>query len=121
MVRIPTINSTTSVSSFGKQYTPIHVLKPGITDFVLKARITYKSPIKTYTNRNVQGKIASIEVIDAQGGEIKCLIFNQQVDRFYKMIELSQIYEISGGKVKRTNKKYQNCDNDYMLTIDRTT
>jgi replication factor A1 len=92
-----------------------------VDSFLIKARCTFKGDLRTYQNDRGEGKVFSIEILDQHGGEIRCTMFNEQADKFYSMLEVGEIYEFSGGRVKVANKRYQRCDNDFTLTFDYST
>ena len=89
--------------------------------FLIKARVTFKGDLRTYQNDRGEGKVFGIEILDQNGGEIKCTMFNEQADKFFALLEVGECYEFSGGRVKVANKRYQRCDNDFALTFDYST
>lgn len=50
--------------------------------------MTNKSEIKKFKN----GQLFTIDLID-DTGEMKCVVFNEVVDQFYKVIEISFLYK----------------------------
>ena len=55
--------------------------------WVIKVRVTNKSPIKTWSNSRGEGKLFSMDLID-ESGEIRCTAFRDQCEKFYDMIEV---------------------------------
>lgn len=55
--------------------------------WVIKARVTNKSAIRTWSNSRGEGKLFSMDLID-ESSEIRCTAFREQCDRFYDMIEV---------------------------------
>lgn len=55
--------------------------------WVIRARITSKSPIKTWSNSRGEGKLFSMDLID-ESGEIRCTAFRDLCDKFYDMLEV---------------------------------
>jgi replication factor A1 len=54
---------------------------------VIKARVTAKSPVRTWANARGEGKLFSLDLID-ESGEIRATAFKEQCDKFYDMIEV---------------------------------
>lgn len=61
-----------------------------------------------------------MELID-NTGEIRANGFNQQVDKFYEMLQIDQVYYISKANLKTANKQYCKLDNDYEMTFNNET
>ena len=55
--------------------------------WVIKARVTNKSPIKTWSNFKGEGKFFSMDLLD-DTAEIRCTCFREQCDKFYNLIEV---------------------------------
>jgi len=55
--------------------------------WVIKVRVTSKSPIRTWSNSRGEGKLFSMDLID-ESGEIRCTAFRDMCDKFYDMIEV---------------------------------
>jgi ssDNA-binding replication factor A large subunit len=55
---------------------------------VIKARVTSKSPVRTWTNARGEGKLFSMDLID-ESGEIRATAFKEQCEKFYDMIEVT--------------------------------
>lgn len=66
---------------------PISSLSPYQNKWVIKARVTSKSSIRTWKNAKGEGKLFSMDLID-ESGEIRVTAFKEQCDRFYDMIEV---------------------------------
>lgn len=86
----------------------------------IKARVTNKSTIRTYSNARGEGKLFNVELID-NTGEIRANGFNEQVDKFYEMLQIDQVYYISKANLKTANKQYCKLDNDYEMTFNNET
>ena len=56
----------------------------------IKARVTNKSAIRTWSNAKGEGKLFSVEFID-QSGEIKATGFTDVVDRFYDLLQIDHV------------------------------
>lgn len=61
--------------------------------WIIKARVTHKSTIRTWSNSRGEGKLFSMDLID-ESGEIRCVAFNKQCDTFYDLIDVCIINEL---------------------------
>ncbi|KYM93577.1 Replication protein A 70 kDa DNA-binding subunit [Cyphomyrmex costatus] len=100
--------------------TPIAALSPYQNKWVIKVRVTNKSPIKTWSNSRGEGKLFSMDLID-ESGEIRCTAFRDQCEKFYDMIETGNVYYISRCTLKAANKKFCTLKNDYEMTLTNET
>lgn len=69
---------------------PIVGLSPYQNKWVIKARVTSKSPVRSWSNARGEGKLFSIDLTD-ESGEIRATAFKEQCDKFYDMLEVNQI------------------------------
>ena len=60
----------------------------------------------------------SFDVVDFDGGEIRATCFNVVADQFYNVIEAGNVYLISRGSIKPTQKNFNHLRNDQELTLD---
>lgn len=84
--------------------------------WVIKARVSNKSQIRTWSNSRGEGKLFSIDLVD-ESGEIRATIFRDLVDKYYDMIQVDKIYYISKCQVKIANKQFSTLKNDYEMTF----
>uniref|UniRef100_A0AAR2LPE7 Replication protein A subunit n=1 Tax=Pygocentrus nattereri TaxID=42514 RepID=A0AAR2LPE7_PYGNA len=87
------------------------------TCYTFRARVTNKSAIRTWSNSRGDGKLFSMEIVD-ESGEIRVTGFNQEVDKFYSLIEQGKVYYISKGSLKIANKQFTSLKNDYEMTLN---
>ncbi|XP_058805155.1 replication protein A 70 kDa DNA-binding subunit-like [Phymastichus coffea] len=114
-------NLNESISgSGGISTTPIAALSPYHNRWVIKARVTNKSNIRTWSNSRGEGKLFHMDLLD-ESGEIRCTAFREQCDKFYDMIEIGKVYFITRGVLKPANKQFNNLKNDYEMTIGNDT
>uniref|UniRef100_A0A8C4IFW8 Replication protein A subunit n=1 Tax=Dicentrarchus labrax TaxID=13489 RepID=A0A8C4IFW8_DICLA len=87
-----------------------------ISRWTIRARVTNKSSIRTWSNSKGEGKLFSFETVD-ESGEIKITAFNKEVDRFFSLVEQGKVYYISKATLKVANKQYTTLKNDYEMTL----
>ncbi|KAL6438135.1 hypothetical protein ACFW04_004397 [Cataglyphis niger] len=107
-------------TSYNMPTIPIAILNPYQNRWVIKARVTNKSEIRTWSNSRGQGKFFSMDLID-ESSEIRCTAFNNVCDKFYDLIEAGNIYYISRCILKMANKQYSTLKNDYEMTMTDNT
>ena len=84
---------------------PIASLTPYNNKWAIKARVTQKSEIKTWSNAKGEGKLFNMTLMDASG-EIKCTAFKEAAETFHPRFEVGKVYLIGKGTVKMANTKY---------------
>jgi replication factor A1 len=113
-------NGVTTSSSHGNIY-PIEALSPYAHKWTIKARCTFKSDIKTWHNKNGEGKLFSVNFLD-ESGEIRATGFNDQCDQLYELLQEGSVYYVSSPcRVQLAKKQFSNVNNDYELTFERDT
>lgn len=116
--RGPSTNNNSS--TYGNIY-PIEALSPYAHKWTIKARCTNKGDIKTWHNKNGEGKLFSANFLD-ESGEIRATGFNDQCDALYELIQEGNVYYISSPcRVQLAKKQFSNVNNDYELTFERDT
>jgi len=113
-------NNNNNSSTYGNIY-PIEALSPYAHKWTIKARCTHKGDIKTWHNKNGEGKLFSANFLD-ESGEIRATGFNDQCDALYELIQEGGVYYISSPcRVQIAKKQFSNVNNDYELTFERDT
>uniref|UniRef100_A0A4W6FMQ3 Replication protein A subunit n=1 Tax=Lates calcarifer TaxID=8187 RepID=A0A4W6FMQ3_LATCA len=84
--------------------------------WTIRARVTNKSNIRTWSNSKGEGKLFSFDIVD-ESGEIKITAFNKEADKFFPLVEQGQVYYISKATLKVANKQYTTLKNDYEMTL----
>lgn len=108
-----------SSSAHGTVY-PIETLSPYQNKWTIKARVSYKSDIKTWTNQKGTGKLFTVHFLD-ESGEIRATGFNDQCDQLYEVLQEGQIYYVSQCKVNMAKKQFSTLSNEYELMFERDT
>ncbi|XP_037898101.1 replication protein A 70 kDa DNA-binding subunit-like [Glossina fuscipes] len=83
---------------------PIASLSPYHNKWVIKARVTAKSVIRSWSNARGEGKLFSMDLMD-ESGEIRATAFREQCDKFYDIIQVDQVYLKPANKQFATLKK----------------
>nr|CAD7264523.1 unnamed protein product [Timema shepardi] len=99
---------------------PISAVCPYNSAGRIKARVTLKTPIKTWSNARGEGKLFSLNLVD-ESGEIRATAFNESVDKFYESLEMNKVYFFSNYSVKPANKNFSNVNHDYEITFNSST
>ncbi|KAI8045324.1 replication protein A 70 kDa DNA-binding subunit [Drosophila gunungcola] len=114
-------NNVTMNSSINSGMThPISSLSPYQNKWVIKARVTSKSTIRTWSNPRGEGKLFSMDLMD-ESGEIRATAFKEQCDKFYDLIQVDSVYYISKCQLKPANKQYSTLNNAYEMTFSGET
>lgn len=89
--------------------------------WTIKVRCTHKTPIKTWHNKNGEGKLFSVNLLD-DSGEIMGTGFNAECDALYELFQEGNVYFISSPcKVLYAKKQFSTLNNDYQLNFERDT
>ncbi|XP_041348869.1 replication protein A 70 kDa DNA-binding subunit-like [Gigantopelta aegis] len=99
---------------------PIVSLTPYQNRWRIRARVTQKSGIRTWSNSRGEGKVFSVTLTD-ETGEIKATGFTDVIDKFYEFLEMNKVYYISRATLKTANKQYSSVKNDYEMTFNNDT
>jgi replication factor A1 len=87
-------------------------------NWTIKARVTLKSQMRTFSNDRGSGKVFSVDLLDKDGGEIKASFFNGSADKFYNTVEAGKVYTFTKGNVKVANKRYSTSKHNYEINFD---
>ncbi|KIV90554.1 hypothetical protein, variant 1 [Exophiala mesophila] len=114
-------HSKSSFSAAHANIHPIEAISPYSNKWTIKARCTSKSDIKTWHNRNGEGKLFSVNLLD-ESGEIRATGFNEQCDQLYDLFQEGSVYYITSPcRVTFAKKQFSNLPNDYELHFEKDT
>ncbi|CAK9440426.1 uncharacterized protein LODBEIA_P45260 [Lodderomyces beijingensis] len=99
---------------------PIETLSPYQNNWTIKARVSYKGDLRTWSNAKGEGKVSSINFLD-ESDEIKASAFNETAERAHNLLEEGKVYYISKAKVSAARKKFNNLSHPYELQLDKDT
>lgn len=101
------------------EFSTIASLSPYRYKWSIKACLSYKSPIYNYCNGQKQGKYFAFHLLD-DSGEIRAVAFNEDVEKYYEVLEIFKIYIVSNANIKPSLENSPvKCD--FEMTIDNRT
>lgn len=112
----PARGGVTKASS-GLPVYPIEALSPYQNKWTIKARVSFKSDVKHWSNARGDGKLFSVNLLD-ESGEIRATAFNDAVDRFYPLLQEHGVYFISKARVNIAKKQFSTLNNEYEITLE---
>lgn len=101
-----------------QHYTLIKDLNMYMQRWTIKARVTSKSQIKTWSNARGEGQLFSLTILDSSDTDIRCTFFKEAVDSFYNMLDEGNVYTFSGGRMKVANSQWNTCKSMHEITFD---
>ena len=107
-------------SESGRSTLPIEGLNPYTNNWTIKARVTQKSEIIPWSNKNGKGKLFGVTLMD-ETGEIRGTGFNLTVDQLYDKFEEGKAYYISKARVNLAKKQFNNVANEYEISLEKNT
>ena len=91
---------------FGKTTHEIKDLNPYQNKHTIKARVTKKGELKSWSNHRGEGQVFDFILKDASG-DIKVTAFNEEARKYHKFIEEGNVYFLTNGKIQPIkNQKY---------------
>jgi replication factor A1 len=109
------------MASTAPAFLPICELSPYIRKWVIKARVTEKGALRTFSRNGGEGKIFHAVLLDTSGADIRASFFNDAADRFFNLLEKGHCFTFSQGSIKVANRQYNNTSHRYELTFDKET
>jgi ssDNA-binding replication factor A large subunit len=97
---------------------PISEISAYHTKWTIKARVTNKAPMRTFKKGAGEGKVFSVDLLDADGGEIRASFFNDAAEKFEKVLAVKKCYTFGKGRAKVANSQYNNTNHRYELIFE---
>jgi replication factor A1 len=100
---------------------PIGQLSPYHRSWVIKARVTSIGAPRTFQRKGGggEGKLFSVELLDAEGSQIRATFFNEAVDMYGKVLENGKVFFLSGGNLRVADARYKTNNHRYEINFDR--
>lgn len=84
----PTASASMDAMDFdGRATHPISGLSPYQNKWVIKARVTGKSPMRTWSNAKGEGKLFNFDLMD-ESGQIRVTAFREVAEKYFDIIEV---------------------------------
>lgn len=106
--------------SASKKNISISDLNPFQSRWIITARILSKKQIYVWKNAKSSGKLFSIDLTD-KSGQIRAIVFNELVDKFYDKVQCDKVYHISDADLREANKKYSVFKNKFEIVFTNDT
>lgn len=103
-----------------KSFITIDQISAYQTVWSIKARVSFKGDIKTWSNQRGTGKLFSFNLMD-ETGQIKVTCFNSAADKYFDIIQENKAFYITKAKVGPANKKFSNLAHSCELTFENET
>lgn len=97
-------------------YTPLKQLTTLTQNYKLLVKVITKGEIKPF--RSGKGKLFSFIIMDESGTKMQVVGFDKLVDKFKDEIRENEVYEITGGYLRNSDKRYDPTDSDYKLILN---
>lgn len=97
---------------------PINSLNSYQNRWTIKARVTHKSDIRRYTNARGEGRFFSFDLLDAQGGEIRAVGWNDQCDKWYEAVETGKVYLVSKASLRNKRGNFNQTRHQFEIHLE---
>jgi len=100
---------------------PINELSPYHRSWVIKARVTTMGASRTFQRKGAgggEGKLFSLELLDAEGGQIRATFFNEAVDMYQGVLKTGEVFLLSGGNLRVADPRYKTTNHRYEISFD---
>ncbi|KAG7832377.1 hypothetical protein KL942_001111 [Ogataea angusta] len=98
----------------------IDQLSPYQNSWTIKARVSFKSDMKHWSNQRGDGKLFNVNLLD-ETGEIRATAFNQVAEKFWDLLEENKVFYISKASMQMAKPQFSNLKHQYELQFDKDT
>ncbi|GMM38931.1 replication factor A subunit protein [Saccharomycopsis crataegensis] len=96
----------------------IDQLSPYQNLWTIKARVSYKSPMRTWSNQKGEGKLFNVNFLD-ETNEIKATAFNDQADQLFDVLQEGKVFYVSKARINPARTQFSTLKHPYELSLDR--
>lgn len=98
---------------------PISELSTYQNRWTIRARVTSKGQVRTFRKGSGEGQVFHVELLDAEGGEIRATFWNEAVALFQDKLQKGKCFTFSGGSLRIANRKFNQCNHKYEINFDK--
>jgi len=98
----------------------IDQLNPYQNNWTIKARVSYKSDMRKWSNQRGEGQLFNVNLLD-ETNEIRATAFNDVADKYYDLLQEGKVYYISKARIQPAKPQFSNLTHTYELALDRDT
>jgi len=100
---------------------PISDLSTYTKGWTIRARVTARGPLRTFKSKSggEDGKVFNVDVLDCEGGEIRCNFFNKAADLNFEKLQVGKCFKMSKGNLKIANRQYASLSHKYEIIFDK--
>ena len=96
---------------------PISSLNPYQNRWTIRARVTNQPTLRTYHNAKGDGKVLNVDLLDAEGGEIKAVCFGDTAEMYAEKFQHGKVYDVSKANLQQVrNRQYSN--HEFEIRLD---
>ncbi|KAL8480468.1 hypothetical protein ACS0TY_027124 [Phlomoides rotata] len=89
--------------------------------WTIKVRVARKTSRETYLKKDRKTETVKLILQDQEGSMVQATLFNEQIDKFYEMLESGKCYLISKGNIRHVNKKFDNVNDKIEISFTNAT
>lgn len=104
-----------------EEVTSVKDLKQGSTTWTIKVTVQRKSEVKTWRSVVAQGELFTVDLVDADGTQILGSFLDQQVTKFFPVVEEGRTYLVRNGVIKLANKNFTPIPNRFCINFSEAT
>lgn len=114
----PATHMRESAAPLGRKVTMIEALSLYSNIWTIKARVTYKGDLRTWSNKNTEGKLINFNLLD-ELDEISATAFGETADRLERELQKGKVYYFLKGKIKDVNPRFNTLSHRFCITFDK--